>query len=68
MGLLKAWMTEILLDVTNAEMQTVAKEVIQYEKGIYQINLLLLFLGNFRKFFFSYFYINRFISVKGIDW
>ena len=34
MGLLKAWMTEILLDVTNAEMQTVAKEVIQYEKGI----------------------------------
>ena len=33
MGLLKRWMTEILLDVTDSEMKDVAKETIQYEKG-----------------------------------
>ena len=33
MSLLKSWMTEILLDVTNTEMQSIAKEVFQYEKG-----------------------------------
>jgi hypothetical protein len=42
MGLLKRWMTEILLDVTDSEMKDVAKETIQYEKG----NLLGLFLIN----------------------
>jgi hypothetical protein len=33
MSLLKQWMTDILLDVTNTEMQAVARETIQYEKG-----------------------------------
>ena len=42
MGLLKRWMTEILLDVTDSEMKDVAKETIQYEKG----NLLGLILIN----------------------
>jgi hypothetical protein len=35
MSLVKAWMTEILLEVTNQEMQSVSKEVFQYEKGDY---------------------------------
>ena len=34
MSLLKSWMTDILLEVTNSEMQLVAKEVIQYEKDL----------------------------------
>ena len=33
MGLLKRWMTEILLDVTDTEMRDVAIETIQFEKG-----------------------------------
>lgn len=32
-GLVKSWMTELLLEITNLEMQAIAKEVVQYEKG-----------------------------------
>jgi hypothetical protein len=34
MSLVKTWMTEILLEITNQEMTKVAKEVYHYEKGI----------------------------------
>ena len=34
MSLVKQWMTDILLEITNQEMTKVAKEVFQYEKGI----------------------------------
>jgi hypothetical protein len=33
MSLVKQWMTDILLEITNQEMTKVAKEVFQYEKG-----------------------------------
>jgi hypothetical protein len=33
MSLVKLWMTEILLEVTNQEMHAVGKEVFQHEKG-----------------------------------
>ena len=44
MALLKQWMTEILLDVTNSEMQTVAKQVVQHEKGKYILNQTFIYL------------------------
>lgn len=44
MGLLKRWMTEILLDVTDSEMRDVAKETVQYEKGKHQLSLSILTL------------------------
>ena len=34
MSLVKQWMTDILLEITNQEMTKVAKEVFQYEKGL----------------------------------
>lgn len=32
-GLVKSWMTELLLEITNLEMHSIAKEVYQHERG-----------------------------------
>ena len=43
MSLVKQWMTDILLEITNQEMTKVAKEVFQYEKGKRRCCYFLLF-------------------------
>jgi hypothetical protein len=49
MSLVKQWMTDILLEITNHEMTKVAKEVYQYEKGIFYLKYLhfRLYIRNF---------------------
>ncbi len=44
MSLVKQWMTDILLEITNQEMTKVAKEVFQYEKGKWVLILLSMLM------------------------